>query len=107
MRGGARVSTWAIGPLHQILTRATYKGEHRFNRKVWKTQEAKPEAEHVVVPVDPIIDGALFDAVQAMLKAKNAKAMPPRVVIGSDSFDRPCDLRHLWRRHHAAAGGEG
>ncbi|WP_461331257.1 recombinase family protein [Bradyrhizobium elkanii] len=79
-RVGAR---WGIGPLHQILTRATYKGLHRFNRKVWKTRAAKPEAEQVIVPVDPIIDEATFDSVQAMLKAKNPRAMPPRVVTGS------------------------
>jgi site-specific DNA recombinase len=78
-RVGAR---WGIGPLHQILTRATYKGEHRFNRKVWKTREAKPEADQIGVAVDPIIDAATFDAVQAMLKAKNPRVLPPRVVTG-------------------------
>jgi site-specific DNA recombinase len=78
-RVGAR---WGIGPLHQILTRATYKGEHRFNRKVWKTREAKPAADQIAVPVDPIIDTATFDTVQAMLKAKNPRVMPPRVVTG-------------------------
>ncbi|NEJ60762.1 recombinase family protein [Rhizobium leguminosarum] len=78
-RVGAR---WGIGPLHQILTRLTYKGEHRFNRKVWKTKEAKPESDQIAVPVDPIIDAATFDAVQALLKSKNPRAMPPRVVTG-------------------------
>jgi site-specific DNA recombinase len=56
---GAR---WGIGPLHQILTRRTYKGEHRFYRKVWKTKEAKPEADQIGVAVDPIVDEATFDA---------------------------------------------
>ncbi|WQP05272.1 recombinase family protein (plasmid) [Sinorhizobium meliloti] len=78
-RVGAR---WGIGPLHKILTSPTYKGEYRFNRKVWKTREAKPESDQVTVAVDPIIDAALFDSVQAMLKARNPKAMPPRVVTG-------------------------
>ena len=78
-RVGAR---WGIGPLHQILTRATYKGERRFNRKVWKTKEAKPDADQIVVPVPPIIDAAAFDVVQALLKAKNPKVVPPRVVTG-------------------------
>jgi hypothetical protein len=55
---------------------------HRFNRKVWKTREAKPEAEQIAVAVDPIIDAATFDSVQAMLKAKNPRATPPRVVTG-------------------------
>jgi hypothetical protein len=63
-RAGAR---WGIGPLHKIITRPTYKGEHRFNRIVHKTQEAKPETEQVPVAVDPIIDAATFDAVWAML----------------------------------------
>ncbi len=75
-------SRWGIGPLYLILTRSTYKGEHRFNRKVWKTKQAKPEADQIAVPVDQIIDAATFDAVQVMLKAKNPKVMPPRVVTG-------------------------
>ncbi len=78
-RTGAR---WGIGPLHEILTRSTYKGAHRFNRKVWKTGQAKPEADHVPVAVDPIIDAATFDAVQAQLKSRNPKVLPPRVVTG-------------------------
>jgi site-specific DNA recombinase len=78
-RVGAR---WGIGPLHQILTRATYKGEHRFNRKVWNTREAKTDADQIGVPVDPIIDATTFDAVQAMLKAKNPRVLPSRVVTG-------------------------
>src|SRR5690606_7120102 len=78
-RKGAR---WGIGPLHKLITSTTYKGEHRFNRKVWKTREAKPESEQVVVPVDPIIDAATFDVVQAQLKSRNPKSTPPRVVTG-------------------------
>lgn len=78
-RKGAR---WGIGPLHKLITSTTYKGEHRFNTKVWKTREAKPESEQVVVPVDPIIDAATFDAVQAQLKSRNPKSTPPRTVTG-------------------------
>lgn len=78
-RGGAR---WGIGQLHKLLTSATYKGEYRFNRKVWKTKEDKPETEQVIVPVDPIIEPAVFDALQARLKARNPKAVPPRIVSG-------------------------
>ncbi len=78
-RRGAR---WGTGPLHSLLTSRTYVGEHRFNRKVWKTKEAKPESEQIVVPVDPIIEPAIFDAVQARLKSRNPKVTPPRVVTG-------------------------
>ncbi len=78
-RGGAR---WGVGQLHKLLTSPTYKGEYRFNRKVWKTKEDKPETEQVIVPVDPIVEPSLFDAVQARLKARNPKTVPPRVVSG-------------------------
>lgn len=73
---------WGIGQLHALLSSATYKGEYRFNRKVWKTKEAKPEPEQILVPVDPIIEPALFDLVQARLKARSPRSMPPRVVSG-------------------------
>lgn len=78
-RVGAR---WGIGPLHKMLTSPTYKGEYRFNRKVWKTKETKPEADQIGVAVEPIIDAETFDTVQAMLRAKNPKVTPPRVVTG-------------------------
>jgi site-specific DNA recombinase len=78
-RNGARRGT---GQLHKILTGTSYKGEHRFNRKVWKTRKAKPEADHISVAIDSVIDAATFDAVQAMLRARNPKALPPRVVTG-------------------------
>lgn len=78
-RTGAR---WGIGPLHAILTRTTYKGQHVFNRKIWKTGQPKPEADQIGVNVEAIIDARTFDAVQAALKARNPKATPPRVVTG-------------------------
>jgi DNA invertase Pin-like site-specific DNA recombinase len=78
-RGGGR---WGIGPLHKLITRPTYKGEHRFNCQAAKTREKKPEKEQIAVPVDPIIDAATFDAVQAMLRARNPRVVPPRVVSG-------------------------
>ncbi len=78
-RRGAR---WGVGPLHKIITNPTYKGEYRFNRKVWKSKEDKPQSEQIAVPVDAIIDSAVFDAVQITLKSRNPRAMPPRVVTG-------------------------
>ena len=78
-RRGAR---WGIGPLHKLLTNPVYKGEAHFNRTDSKTRTAKPATEHIIVPVDPIIDLAIFDAVQAQLKARNPRVAPPRVVTG-------------------------
>lgn len=78
-RGGAR---WGIGPLYNLISNTVYKGEAVFNRMDSKTRKEKPASEHIIVPVDPIIAPAVFDALQAQLKARNPKAVPPRVVTG-------------------------
>ncbi|MEQ1509283.1 MAG: recombinase family protein [Sphingopyxis sp.] len=77
-RDGGR---WGIGQVHRILTRKTYVGEHEFNKRT-KTKELKPLSEIVTVPVPPIIEPEIFDAVQARLKARNPKVMPARVISG-------------------------
>ena len=77
-RDGGR---WGIGQVHRILTRRTYMGEHEFNKRS-KTKELKPTSEIVTVPVPPIIDKETFDAVQKLLKARNPKVMPARVISG-------------------------
>ena len=77
-----RAARWGIGPLHKLVTNPVYKGEAHFNRTDSKTRTAKPATEHIIVPVDPIIDTAIFDAMQAQLKARNPKVAPPRVVTG-------------------------
>lgn len=77
-RDGGR---WGIGQVHRILTRRTYIGEHEFNRKD-KDGKKKPVSEMVVIAVPPLIDRQTFDAVQALLKSRNPKVMPARVVSG-------------------------
>ena len=77
-RDGGR---WGIGQVHRILTRRTYMGEHEFNKRT-KTKELKPVSEIVIVPVPPIIDPETFDAIQKLLKARNPKVMPSRVISG-------------------------
>ncbi len=77
-RDGGR---WGIGQVHRILTRRTYMGEHEFNKRS-KTKELKPVSEIVTVPVPPIIDRETFEAVQKLLKARNPKVMPARVISG-------------------------
>lgn len=64
------------------MTNPVYKGEAHFNRTDSKTRKAKPVTDHIIVPVDLIIDAAIFDAVQAQLKARNPKVAPPHVVTG-------------------------
>lgn len=73
---------FGIASVHQILTRTTYIGQHRFNTRDHKTRNAKPEAEHAVMEVPPIVTEAEFEAVRAALKARSPQWMPPRAVSG-------------------------
>ncbi|MBS0222347.1 MAG: recombinase family protein [Proteobacteria bacterium] len=78
-RDGGR---WGIGAVHKVLTRTTYIGQHRFNTHDHKTFAPKPEAEHAIMAVPPIIAEADFRAVQEALKARSPQWMPPRAVSG-------------------------
>ncbi|BAV64477.1 recombinase family protein [Sphingobium cloacae] len=77
-RDGGR---WGVGAVHQILTRSTYTGRHEFNR-TGKGRKRNPASEIVVVDVPALIDQAIFDAVQARMKARNPRVAPPQVVGG-------------------------
>ena len=77
-RDGGR---WGIGTVHRMLTRRTYIGQHEFNRRT-KNGENKPDEEVIPVAVPPMIDQAVFDAVQASMKARNPKVTSPQVVGG-------------------------
>ncbi len=77
-RDGGR---WGIAQIHRMLTSRTYVGEHHFNKRS-KTRKWKPVSEVVTVAVPPIIDQQTFEAVQALLKARNPKVMPARVISG-------------------------
>jgi site-specific DNA recombinase len=85
-RSGGR---WGIGQLHRVLTRRTYIGEHRFNRRS-KKGEVKPEEEVVTVAVPPLIDLETFEAVQKRLQVNNPKVTPPRVVSGPNLLTGIC-----------------
>jgi hypothetical protein len=78
-RGGAR---WGIGPLHKLITNPTYKGEYRYNQRDSRAKKLRSESEHIIIAIDPIIDPAVFDAVQAQLESRNPKVTPPRTVTG-------------------------
>ncbi len=77
-RDGGR---WGIGTVHRMLTRHTYAGRHQVNKR-GKTKELKPVDEVIAVEVPPIIDQAMFDTVQAHLKARSPKVAHPQVVGG-------------------------
>ena len=77
-RDGGR---WGIGQVHRVLTRRTCVGEHEFNKRS-KSKELKTVSEIVVVPAPPIIDREIFDAVQALLKARHPTVTPSAVISG-------------------------
>jgi len=106
-RDGGR---WGIASVHQILARTTYIGQHRFNTRDHKTRTAKPKAEHAVMDVPPIITEAEFEAVQAALKARSPKWMPPRAVSGPTlltgiCFCASCGGAMTLRTGKGSAGG--
>jgi site-specific DNA recombinase len=81
-RDGGR---WGVGSVHNVLTRTTYIGRHRFNTKFWKTRERKPDTEVVEMAVPPIIDVAEFESVQALLKTRSPALTAPRIVSGGST----------------------
>lgn len=78
-RSGA---TWAIGPVHKMLTNTAYSGEARFNRVDSRTRTRKPEADHVTYAAPIVIEPPVFERVQHLLKSRNPRVTPPRVVTG-------------------------
>ncbi len=86
-RDGGR---WGIGSVHQILTRTSYIGEHRFNTRDHRTRSPKPDAEHAIMAVPPLISEEEFHAVQRSLKARSPKVMPPRAVGGPNLLTGIC-----------------
>ena len=75
-RDGGR---WGIGQIHAILTRTTYVGQHRFNKR-GKDNARKEDDEIITVAVLPLIDHATFDGVQALLRDRNPKTLAPHLI---------------------------
>ena len=70
-RAGA---TWGIGPIHA--------GRARFNVVDSRSRTRKAEVEHVTADAPIIIDPPVFERVQALLRQRNPRISPPRVVSG-------------------------
>ena len=79
-RGGA---TWGIGPVHALLSHPVYARPHAvqpIRRRA--AGRRKSEAEHVFAEVPAIIEPDVFEQVQSLLKARNPRVTPPRMVTG-------------------------
>ncbi len=77
-----RNARFGIGSLHHTLTNTVYIGEWRFNRVEVKTGRTKSASEHIVIPVPPIVERTEFETVQKLLKQRNPRVTPPRIVTG-------------------------
>ena len=107
-RDGGR---WGISTVHLILTRSTYMGEHHFNAYDHSTRKPKPESEHAIMSVPPIISREEFEAAQARLKARNPRWTPPRVTSGPNlltgiCFCGECGGAMTLRTGRGRAGGQ-
>lgn len=78
-RGGV---AWGIGPVHAMLSNPVYAGRMRFNRQEARSRRRKSESEQIFADVPAIVDLHTFEKTQSVLKARNPKVTPPRVVTG-------------------------
>lgn len=67
--------------MQQFLSDTAYMGDYVFNRKKMRTNETKPQAEWVHVPIPPIIDRQVFVAV-ADKRHSRSPAVTPAAVVG-------------------------
>ncbi|MEP7455701.1 recombinase family protein [Phyllobacterium sp. SB3] len=80
---GLRTQTggrWGVGAVHDLLTRTTYIGTHRFNVSGKRKGTKKNPDEIVEVEVPGIIDKEEFDEVQQLMKARAPQLKAPRFV---------------------------
>lgn len=73
---------FGVNSIHSVLTDTVYAGRHRFNQRDSKTGALKAEDQVVESAVPAIIDQKRFEAVQRLLRSRNPRSTPPRVVTG-------------------------
>jgi site-specific DNA recombinase len=80
---GLRTQTggrWGVGAVHDLLTRTTYFGVHRFNVSGQRKGTKKSPDDIVDVQVPAIIEKEDFDEVQMIMKSRAAQLKAPRFV---------------------------
>ncbi|MBV5265010.1 recombinase family protein [Pinisolibacter aquiterrae] len=90
---GIRTQTggrWGVGAVHQVLSRTTYIGLHRFNVYSWRKKLEKPDDEIVEVAVPPIIGADEFEAVQEMMRSRSPQFKAPRFVSAGTLLGGVC-----------------
>ena len=69
-----------VSSVYRILTSTTYTGVHHFNRREARTGRSKAAEQWIMVTVPPIIAPEDFEQVQASLRSRSPKRVPPRLV---------------------------
>lgn len=80
---GLRTQTggrWGLGAVHDLLTRTTYIGVHRFNVSGKRKGTTKNAEDIVDVDVPPIIEKEEFDEVQELMRSRAPQLKAPRFV---------------------------
>ena len=101
---------FGVASIHQILTRTTYIGQHKYNHRSYRTKVLKPESEHAIMAVPPIVTAAEFHSVQTALKSRSPQWMAPRAVSGPTlltgiCFCASCGGAMTLRTGKGSAGG--
>lgn len=102
--GGGR---WGVGAVHQILTRTTYVGEHRFNVYSWRKREQKPEDEIVTVAVPAILEQEEFEEAQTIMRSRAPQLKAPRFVSSGTTLGGICFCADCGGAMTLRTGGKG
>jgi DNA invertase Pin-like site-specific DNA recombinase len=73
---------WGTGRIHALLSNPVYAGRQRFNAKDSRTYRLKGASEHIYCDAPAIVGNEILDRVQALLRSRNPRVNPPRVVTG-------------------------
>ena len=73
---------WGTSRVHSLLSNPVYAGRQRFNVKDSRTYRLKGAGEHIYCDAPAIVSIETFDRVQVLLKSRNPRVNPPRVVTG-------------------------
>ena len=89
-----RGNSWRAQKINEIFSDTTYIGQYILNRYSLRDKQPKPKEEHIITPVDSIIDRETFDRVAAKRNQYAPEKRPPRSVCSpiflSDLLKCPC-----------------
>ena len=74
-----RGNPWRVQKVNEILSDTTYIGEYVFNRYSYRDKRKKAKEDHIISPVEPIIDRETFERVAHKRDRHSPRNTPPRV----------------------------